>query len=155
MRFILLTTAAVLTLGSAASANTDPSGAKPDFPATPCNIRMATTDGSNAAGGTGVEESADSKGASPEQGNAGIMPNSGAGSAKEKLLASIPAIKAAPASKLVLRAKVLTNKSGQDLGVPMGSQSGVSPRNATDGTSVETSSQGRKGKLHNETIART
>ncbi len=64
MRFILLTTAAVLTLGSAASANTDPSGAKPDFPATPCNIRMATTDGSNAAGGTGVEESADSKGAS-------------------------------------------------------------------------------------------
>lgn len=35
-------------------------------------------------------------------------------------MASIPAIKAAPASKLVLRAKVLTNKSGQDLGVPMG-----------------------------------
>src|SRR6187401_1982953 len=103
MRFILLTTAAVLTLGSAASANTDPSGAKPDFPDTPCNIGMATTDGSNAAGGNGVEESADSKGG-PEQGNAGIMPNSGAGSAEEKLLASIPAIKAVPASKLVLRA---------------------------------------------------
>jgi len=85
MRFILLTTAAVLTLGSAASAITDPSGAKPDFPDMPCNIRMATTDGSNAAGGTGVEESADSKGASPEQGNAGIMPNSGAQGAYQQV----------------------------------------------------------------------
>ena len=92
MRLILLT-AALLALGSAASANTDPSGAKPDFPATPSNIKMATNEGSNAAGGTGVEESADSKGVTNKQGN--DPPGAGLNT------------KAARASKLALRAKVL------------------------------------------------
>jgi hypothetical protein len=81
MRLILLTTAAVLALCSAASANTDPSGAKPDFPATQNNIRIATDNSGNAPGGTGVEESTQSKGATNKQGTAGMMPNSGAGSA--------------------------------------------------------------------------
>jgi hypothetical protein len=52
MRLILLTTAAVLALCSAASANADLSGAKPDFPATQNNIRIATDNSGNAPGGT-------------------------------------------------------------------------------------------------------
>jgi hypothetical protein len=152
MRFILLTTAAVLTLGSAASANTDPSGAKPDFPATPSNIRMATTDSSNAADGTGVEESADSKGASTKQGNAGMMPNSGAGSAQEKAAGLNTSDQGGTGVKASAESQGATNKSAQDLGAPMDSQSGVSPGNATGGTGVETSSQGEgtKNKTSNE-----
>ena len=56
MRLTLLTTAAVLALTSAASANADPSGAKPDFPAAQSTIKMALNDTGNASGGTGVEE---------------------------------------------------------------------------------------------------
>jgi hypothetical protein len=106
---------------------------------------MATNDSGNAAGGTGVEESAESKGATNKQGNAGMMPNSGAGSAQ---------MKAGPNSsdqggtgvKASAQGEGATNKSTEDPGAPMGSNSGASAGNASGGTGVETSSQGEGAK---------
>jgi hypothetical protein len=144
MRLILLTTAAVLALCSAASANTDPSGAKPDFPATQNNIRIATDNSGNAPGGTGVEESTQSKGATNKQGKAGMMPNSGAGSAT--MNGANSSDQGGTGVKASAQGEGATNKSTKDQGAPMGSNAGASAGNAPGGTGVETSSQGEGSK---------
>jgi hypothetical protein len=117
MRLILLTTAAVLALCSAVSANTDPSGAKPDFPATQSNIRIATDNSGNAPGGTGVEESTQSKGATNKQGKAGMMPNSGAGSAT--MNGAHSSDQGGTGVKASAQGEGATNKSTKDQGAPV------------------------------------
>ena len=136
MRLTIATTAAVLALVSAASANADPSGAKQQHPASESLIIMAADDTGNAPGGTGIEESTESKGATNKQGNAGMMPSTGAGSAQ---------IKGGPNSSDEggsAESRGATDKSTEDMGTPKGSREGQSSGNAPGGTGIETSSQG-------------
>ena len=140
MRLTIATTAAVLALVSAASANADPSGAKQQHPAGESHIRMATDNTGNASGGTGIEQSTESKGATNKQGNAGMMPSTGAGSAQ---------IKGGPNSsdeggtgiKGSAESRGATDKSTEDMGAPKGSREGQSSGKALGGTGIETSSQ--------------
>ena len=77
----LLTTAAVLAFGLSATAALagDPKG---DAPGAKSDITIVTNDTGNASGGTGVEESSESQGATNKQGlNDAMPPASGAGSA--------------------------------------------------------------------------
>jgi hypothetical protein len=141
MRLTIVTTAAVLALASAASANADPSGAKQQHPGSESLIMMAADDTGNAPGGTGIEESTESKGVTNKQGKAGMMPSTGAGSAQ---------IKGGPNSsdeggtgiKGSAESRGATDKSTEDMGAPKGSREGQSSGNAPGGTGIETSSQG-------------
>ena len=142
LRLILLTTAAVLALCSAASANADPSGAKPDFPATQNSIRIATDNSGNAPGGTGVEESTQSKGATNKQGKAGMMP---AGSAT--MNGANSSDQGGTGVKASAQGGGATNKSTEDRGAPVGSHNGASAGNAPGGTGAETSSQGEVARI--------
>ena len=144
MRLNLLTTAAVLALISAASANAGPSGAKPDYPATQSTIKMAADNSGNAPGGTGVEESTESQGATNKQGKAGMMPSTGAGSAQ--MNGPNSSDQGGTGVKASAQSEGATNKSTQDPGAPMGSTAGASSGNAPGGTGVETSSQGEGAK---------
>jgi hypothetical protein len=141
MRLTILTTAAVLALVSAGSASADPLGAKPDHPASESLIRMAADNAGNAPGGSGIEDSTESKGATNKQDKAGMMPRTGAGSAQ---------IKGGPNSsdeggtgiKGSADGRGATDKSTEDMAAPMGSREGESSGNAPGGTGIETSSQG-------------
>ena len=123
------------------SANADPSGAKQQHPASESLIIMAVDDTGNAPGGTGIEESTESKGATNKQGNAGMMPSTGAGSAQ---------IKGGPNSsdqggtgiKGSADGRGATDKSTENTVAPMDSRQGQSSGNAPGGTGIETSSQG-------------
>jgi len=140
MRLIFATAVAVLALVSAASANADPTGAKLRHPVSGSHMRMATDNTGNEPGDTGIEGSTESEGATNKQGNAGMMPSTGVGSAQ---------IKGGPNSsdeggtgiKGSAESRGATDKSTEDMGAPKGSRESQSSGNAPGGSGIETSSQ--------------
>ena len=135
MRLTLLTTAAVLAFASAASANADPSGMKPDFPPAQSTTRMALNDG--APGGTGVVESTEGHGAT----NKDMTTNTPMGAKSGSETGMQPGTGVEDS----VQGEGATNKQGVNETKPGNStpnMGGASAGNASGGTGVETSSQG-------------
>ncbi len=128
MKSTLMITAAVLAFSLTASSN----------------IVLAGDKTGNAPGGTGIEESTESEGATDKQGGAGMMPSTGAGS--ETQGGPNSSDEGGTGIKASSEGKGATDKSTEDKGAPMGSQGGASAGNAPGGTGVETSSQGEGSK---------
>ncbi len=136
MRLTLLTTAAVLALASAASANADPSGAKPDYPATQSTTRMALNDTGNAPGGTGVVQSTEGQGASNKDTTTNTQMGAKSGSAT--------GVQPGTGVEDNVQGEGATNKQGVNETKPGNTtpnMGGASAGNASGGTGVETRSQ--------------
>jgi len=89
----------------------------------------------NAPGGTGVEQSTESMGATNKQGDTSVtgQMKSGANSSDE----------GGTGIKGSAEGKGATDKSTEDKGAPMGSKEGMSTGNAPGGTGVEQSTEGQ------------
>ncbi len=89
----------------------------------------------NAPGGTGVEQSTESMGATNKQGDTGVTGpmKSGANSSDE----------GGTGIKGSAEGKGATDKSTEDRGAPVGSKEGMSTGNAPGGTGVEQSTEGK------------
>ena len=130
----LLTTAAVLAFGLSATAALagDPKG---DAPGAKSDITIVTNDTGNASGGTGVEESSESQGATNKQGlNDAMPPASGAGSAQGG--GDNSSDQGGTGVKASADSEGATNKSTEDPGAT-GMNEGASSGNAPGGTGVE------------------
>ena len=139
----LLTTAAVLAFGLSATAALagDPKG---DAPGAKSDITIVTNDTGNASGGTGVEESSESQGATNKQGlNDAMPPASGAGSAQGG--GDNSSDQGGTGVKASARLEGATNKSTEDPGAT-GMNEGASSGNAPGGTGVEKSADGQGAK---------
>jgi hypothetical protein len=107
----------------------------------PASSVMAADDTANAPGGTGVEESTESQGATNKQGGAGAMPGTGAGSGQMK--SGVNSIdQGGTGVKGSAESRGATDKSTENRGAAQSSGAGPSSGNAAGGTGVETSSQG-------------
>jgi hypothetical protein len=104
-------------------------------------LALAADNTGNAPGGTGVEESTESMGATNKQGGAGVMPDSGAGSMQLKGGVN-STDQGGTGVKGSAESRGPTDKSTEDKGAPMSSKEGMSSGNAPGGTGVEESSQG-------------
>ena len=139
----LLTTAAVLAFGLSATAALagDPKG---DAPGAKSDITIVTNDTGNASGGTGVEESSESQGATNKQGlNDAMPPASGAGSAQGG--GDNSSDQGGTGVKASADLEGATNKSTEDPGAT-GMNEGASSGNAPGGTGVEKSADGQGAK---------
>ena len=139
----LLTTAAVLAFGLSATAALagDPKG---DAPGAKSDITIVTNDTGNASGGTGVEESSESQGATNKQGlNDAMPPASGAGSAQGG--GDNSSDQGGTGVKASANLEGATNKSTEDPGAT-GMNEGASSGNAPGGTGVEKSADGQGAK---------
>ena len=139
----LLTTAAMLAFGLSATAALagDPKG---DAPGAKSDITIVTNDTGNASGGTGVEESSESQGATNKQGlNDAMPPASGAGSAQGG--GDNSSDQGGTGVKASADSEGATNKSTEDPGAT-GMTEGASSGNAPGGTGVEKSADGQGAK---------
>jgi hypothetical protein len=100
---------------------------------------MAEEKTGDAPGGTGVEQSTESMGATDKQGGAG-MPGSGAGAQTEGGMNSTD--QGGTGIKGSAEGEGATEKSTEDKTAPMGSKEGMSTGNAPGGTGVEQSTEG-------------
>ena len=139
----LLTTAAVLAFGLSATAALagDPKG---DAPGAKSDITIVTNDTGNASGGTGVEESSESQGATNKQGlNDAMPPASGGGSAQGG--GDNSSDQGGTGVKASADSEGATNKSTEDPGA-IGMNEGASSGNPPGGTGVEKSADGQGAK---------
>ena len=139
----LLTTAAVLAFGLSATAALagDPKG---DAPGAKSDITIVTSDTGNASGGTGVEESSESQGATNKQGlNDAMPPARGAGSTQGG--GDNSSDQGGTGVKASADSEGATNKSTEDPGAT-GMNEGASSGNAPGGTGVEKSADGQGAK---------
>jgi hypothetical protein len=103
---------------------------------------MGADNTGNAPGGTGVEQSTESMGATDKQGGAGVIPDSGAGSAQMKGGVN-STDQGGTGIKGSAESRGATDKSTEDREAPMGSKEGMSSGNAPGGTGVEQSPEGQ------------
>ena len=135
MRLTLLTTAVVLALAAGTSANADPSGAKPDFPAPDITTKMALND--TAPGGTGITQSTEGQGATNKDTTTNTPMGAKSGAAT--------GMQPGTGVEDNVQGEGATNKQGVNETKPGNStpnMGGASAGNASGGTGVETSSQG-------------
>lgn len=145
-KLTLLTTAAALAFGLTASAALaeDAPAATGDAPGATQDITIVENTG-NAPGGTGVEESTESKGATNKQGvnETTMPPASGAGSMQGG--GDKSSDQGGTGVKASADGEGATNKSTEDPGAT-GMNEGASSGNAPGGTGVEQSAEGQGAK---------
>ena len=128
-------------LSATAALAGDPKG---DAPGAKSDITIVTNDTGNASGGTGVEESSESQGATNKQGLNDVMPPaSGAGSAQGG--GDNSSDQGGTGVKASADSEGATNKSTEDPGAT-GMNEGTSSGNAPGGTGVEKSADGQGAK---------